>query len=96
MKAQVTRDSSMTNCMASKMTVEIYPMHSIMSELRKKATEDESDRTVEDPIWLLLDTSSCYKIHFDWVFKDGTGLEQAGPPHSCGGGQLGPNLYRFR
>ena len=44
-KAQVTRDNSMTNCMASKINVEINPRHSIMSELRKKATADESDKT---------------------------------------------------
>ena len=56
-KAQEMRDDSMTSCMASKMTVEVNPTHTIMSELRKKATADESDKTVKDPLWLLFDTS---------------------------------------
>merc|ERR1712216_877383 len=54
MKAQAMRDNSMTSYMVSKKTMEINPKHSIMSELRKKASADKS---VKDLIWLLFDTS---------------------------------------
>merc|ERR1712130_50691 len=43
--------------MVSKKTMEINPKHSIMTELRKKAAADKSDKTVKDLIWLLFDTS---------------------------------------
>ena len=33
------------------------PNHSIMTELKKKASADKSDKTVKDLIWLLYDTS---------------------------------------
>merc|ERR1712190_519057 len=38
-------------------TMEVNPKHSIMTELRKKAAADKSDKTVKDLIWLLFDTS---------------------------------------
>merc|ERR1719468_1384243 len=57
MKAQAMRDSSMTSYMVSKKTMEVNPKHSIMTELRKKASADKSDKTVKDLIWLLFDTS---------------------------------------
>ena len=57
MKAQAMRDNSMTSYMVSTKTMEVNPKHSIMSELKKKASADKSDKTVKDLIWLLFDTS---------------------------------------
>ena len=37
--------------------MEVNPTHSIMTELKKKASADKSDKTVKDMIWLLFDTS---------------------------------------
>merc|ERR1719198_2184539 len=47
----------MTSYMVSKKTMEVNPKHSIMTELKKKAAADKSDKTVKDLIWLLFDTS---------------------------------------
>merc|ERR1711881_1597 len=57
MKALALRDNSMTSYMVSKKTMEVNTKHSIMTELRKKAAADKSDKTVKDLIWLLFDTA---------------------------------------
>ena len=57
MKAQALRDSTMTSCMVFKKTMEVNPTHSIKTGLKKKGSADKFDKTVEDLIWLLFDTS---------------------------------------
>lgn len=57
MEAQAVRDHSMTSYLVSKKTMEVHPQHSTMTELKKQAAADQSDKTVKHLIWPLFDTS---------------------------------------
>jgi molecular chaperone HtpG len=57
MKAQALRDNSMQSYMMSKKTMEINPKHSIVKTIKNKYTNDPSDKSIKDLVWLLYDTA---------------------------------------
>tara|TARA_X000000368_G_scaffold274216_2_gene217485 strand:- start:165 stop:2297 length:2133 start_codon:yes stop_codon:yes gene_type:complete len=57
MKAQALRNDAQGGYMSSKKTMEINHTNPIISCLRQKVEDDETDKTVKDLIWLLYDTS---------------------------------------
>ena len=60
MKAQALTDNSMMSYMVSKKTMEVNSKHLILTELKKKAAAEKSDKPVKDLICFLFDTSFCF------------------------------------
>ena len=57
MKAQALRDANQGMYMMPKKTLELNPVNPIIVNLIEKISENQSDKTVKDLIWLLYDTS---------------------------------------
>merc|ERR1719447_1648081 len=57
MRAQALRDSSMSQYMVSKKTLELNPNHPIVTALKTKFAEDETDKSSKDLVFLLYETS---------------------------------------
>jgi len=57
MKSQALRDTTMTQYMVSKKTMEINPENAIIRKLKESFDADAGDATVRDLVWLLFDTS---------------------------------------
>eukprot|EP01069_Polyplicarium_translucidae_P012992 Polyplicarium_translucidae@DN6_c0_g1_i1.p1 len=57
MKSQALRDNSMSTYMVAKKSMEVNPTHPVMKELKRRAEESKSDKTVKDLVWLLYDVA---------------------------------------
>jgi len=57
MRAQALRDSTMSQYMVSKKTLEMNPNHPIVTALKTKFAEDETDKSSKDLVFLLYETA---------------------------------------
>merc|ERR1712045_901761 len=57
MRAQALRDSTMSQYMVSKKTLEMNPNHPIVTALKTKFAEDETDKSSKDLVMLLYETA---------------------------------------
>merc|ERR1712157_263483 len=57
MRAQALRDTTMSQYMMAKKTMELNPKHAIVKALKEKFTADASDSAAKDLVWLLYETA---------------------------------------
>jgi len=57
MRAQALRDSSMSQYMVAKKTMELNPAHPIINALKDKFSADAADSAAKDLVWLLYETA---------------------------------------
>merc|ERR1712209_146017 len=57
MRAQALRDSSMSQYMTAKKTMELNPGHAIIMALKDKFSADSADKSAKDLVFLLYETA---------------------------------------